>query len=85
MRRARLPLFFSFTDVIEDDPSVLFQEGGYRHVYIPCATLAIVEAVSGLRTGVTNRLRRASDTLQEWQRQAVAQVVATREHFWKLS
>jgi hypothetical protein len=62
-----------------------FSEGSKGHGDHPCATLAIVEAVSGLHTGVTDPFRMASDTLQEWQRQAVAQVVATREHFWKLS
>jgi hypothetical protein len=63
---------------------VLFQEGGYSHVYISFAALAIVEAISGLRTGVTDPFCMASDTLPEWQWQAVEQLVATHKHFWKL-
>ena len=63
---------------------VLFQEGGYSHVYIPFATLAILEAVSGITTGVTDPFRPAYDMLQDWQRQAVAAVIATQQQFWKL-
>ena len=63
---------------------VLFQEGGYSHIYIPFATLAIVEAVSGIATGVSDPFRPAYDTLQDWQRQAVESVVSTQKQFWKL-
>jgi hypothetical protein len=64
---------------------VLLQEGGYSHVSMPFATLAIVEAIFGLSTDVTDPFRMADDTLQEWQRQAADKVVATHKHFWKLS
>ena len=64
---------------------VLFQEGGYSHVYIPFATLAIIEAVSGIATGVSDPFRQAYDTLQDWQRQAVGSVVTVQKQFWKLS
>lgn len=63
---------------------VLFQEGGYSHVYIPFATLAIIEAISGLTTGIQDPFRPGYDTLQEWQRHAVEAVISTQKEFWKL-
>jgi acetoin utilization deacetylase AcuC-like enzyme len=64
---------------------ILFQEGGYSHVYIPFATLAILEAVCGINTGVSDPFRPAHDTLADWQRQAVDAVVTTQRQFWKMS
>ena len=64
---------------------VLFQEGGYSHVYIPFATLAILEEVSGLKTGVQDPFRPAVDALQPWQRDAVEAAVRTQRAFWKSS
>ena len=63
---------------------VLFQEGGYSHVYIPFAVLAILEAVSGLKTDVPDPFRPAVDVLQPWQRDTVEAVVRTQRAFWKV-
>jgi acetoin utilization deacetylase AcuC-like enzyme len=71
-------------DRVCDGRLVLFQEGGYSHVYLPFATLAIVEAVSGIRTGVDDPFRPAEYDLLAWQRDAVDNVVTAQKSFWRL-
>ena len=67
----------------------VMHEGGYSTAYVPFCTLAVIEELSGVRSGVEDPLRdflasSPSQELAPWQEAAVERVVKAQSPFWKL-
>ncbi|WP_307190037.1 class II histone deacetylase [Geomicrobium sp. JCM 19038] len=67
---------------------ILCHEGGYSAAYVPFCSLAIVEAMSGISTGVndpfTSSLGAPVNTLFPHEEEAVKRVVQEHSHFWSM-
>lgn len=68
---------------------VVLHEGGYSTAYVPFCTLAVIEELSGVMSGVTDPFRDflaalPMQKLAPWQADAVGRVVETQRAFWKL-
>jgi acetoin utilization deacetylase AcuC-like enzyme len=68
---------------------VVLHEGGYSTAYVPFCTLAVIEELAGLRSGVEDPLREflaasPGQALWPWQEAAIGRVAAIQSAFWKL-
>lgn len=77
-------------DEICDGRLVVLQEGGYSAGYTPFCVLAVLEGISGHRTGVTDPLRGDSELaqamveLRDEQEQAIERVRKIQTGYWDL-